>query len=118
MTDSNTEAAPITKLHPQSIESRPVKSRLGPVLAPPLQSLMVNEASERESQETLGALAEWLAMVQLNSPRVSAEDKVDPYLSRYAVPDFENSSTTGLISLKWSGLVSPSWTMQLFVTIL
>lgn len=78
----------------------------------------MDPASEGESQETLGSLSEWLAMVQLDSPRVSPEDQVDPYLCRYAVPDVGSSSTTVLMKLKWHGLIPSSWTTQLFVALL
>lgn len=74
--------------------------------------------SAGDIQEACGSISEWLAMVQLASPRVSAEDDVDPYLSRYAVPESGATSTTVLVSLKWHGLISASWTMQLFLDLL
>lgn len=74
--------------------------------------------SEPDMQETCGSLSEWIAMVQLGSPRVSADDDVDPYLSRYVVPDAGQTRTTDLISLKWHGFISSKWIMQLFVALL
>lgn len=68
-------------------------------------------------QESCGALAEWIAMVQLRSPRVSAEDDVDSYLSRYCVPG-DDPSTINLISLKWRGLIPAKWIQQLFISLL
>lgn len=114
----NTEAAPIGKLHPQFIESEPSNASLGRISTPSLQSLLSDDMSERDMQEACGSISEWLAMVQLASPRVSAEDDVDPYLSRYAVPDSGPTTTTELISLKWHGLIPSSWTMQLFLVLL
>lgn len=114
----NTETAPIGKLHPQFIESETRNARLGRIPTPSLDSLVTDEMSERDMQEACGSISEWLAMVQLASPRVSAEDDVDPYLSRYAVPDSTPTSTTDLMSLKWHGIIPPSWTMQLFLALL
>lgn len=74
--------------------------------------------SETEMQENCGALSEWIAMVQLGSPRVFADDDVDSYLSRYVVPNSDEASTTDLVSLKWHGLISSRWTMHLFLTLL
>ena len=65
-----------------------------------------------------GALAEWLAMVALESPRVDANDNIDPYLSRYSVPDVDNSSPSDLISLKWHGFINPQWITNLFIALL
>lgn len=114
----STETAPIGKLHPQSFESEPCNARLGRIPAPSLDSLVANEMSEGNMQEACGSISEWLAMVQLASPRVSAGDDIDPYLSRYAVPESGPTSTTELISLKWHGLIPSSWTMQVFLVLL
>jgi ribonuclease P/MRP protein subunit RPP40 len=81
-------------------------------LKPSLHGKAFEEMPESDLQEHCGYLMEWLAMVQMNSPRVSWEDDVDPYLSRYAVPDAEDR--TDLISLKWHGMMSSSWVMNLF----
>lgn len=115
---SITEAAPIGKLHPQFVESEPCSTRLGRIPTPPLDSLVSNKMSEGDMQEACGSISEWLAMVQLASPRVSAEDDVDPYLSRYAMPDSGPTSTTEVISVKWHGLIPSSWTMQLFLVMM
>jgi ribonuclease P/MRP protein subunit RPP40 len=69
-------------------------------------------------QESCGAFAEWIAMVQLGSPRVSADDDVDSYLSRYSVPGVDAASTTDLISLKWHGMISANWVQGLFLSLL
>ena len=95
----------------------PLRYDIGSIKVPPLAGLVSNEMSEAELQESCGTLAEWIAMVQLRSPRVSADDDVDPYLSRYSVPG-DKSQSTQLVSLKWHGLVSAKWTMQLFVNML
>lgn len=112
------ESTPIRKLHPQSIEARAVTARLDRTLSPPSEGLIAGGMPERDLQETCGSISEWLALVQLSSPRVSADDHVDPYLSRYAVPGSDKASTIDLISLKWHGFISSSWTTQLFAALL
>lgn len=74
--------------------------------------------SEAELQESTGALSEWIAMVQLGSPRVSADDDVDPYLCRYSIPGCDEITFTPLISLKWHGLIPAKWTAQLLSVLL
>lgn len=74
--------------------------------------------SEADLQDRCGALAEWIAMVQLGSPRLAAGDSADPYLSRYSVPEFNGTDTVDLISIKWHGLISSTWTMLLFSNLL
>lgn len=78
----------------------------------------LEEMSEGDLQEHCGSLSEWLAMVQMASPRLSGEDDVDPYLSRYAVPDADESQASDLMSLKWHGLISSRWIMRLFLNML
>ena len=75
----------------------------------------LDDMPEGELQEHLGSLLEWIAMVQINSPRVSKEDDVDPYLSRYSVP--ENCEPFDLISVKWHGYISSRWVMKLFLAL-
>ena len=71
-----------------------------------------------ELQEACGSFSEWIAMVQMRSSRVSVDDDVDPYLSRYSVSSPEEPSACNLVSLKWHGLISPQWTMKLLSAIL
>jgi ribonuclease P/MRP protein subunit RPP40 len=71
--------------------------------------------TEGELQDHLGSLLEWVAMVQINSPRVSGGDDVDPYLSRYSVPD--NCEPLDLLSIKWRGFISSRWVMDLFLAV-
>lgn len=85
------------------------------IKVPPLSGLAAANMPEIELQENCQDLSEWVGLVQIGSPRVAANDDVDPYLCRYQVPNPEQSSTVDLISLKWRGLISPSWTVQLLL---
>lgn len=112
------ETKPIQKHHPQTIDSEVLKTKLGRTLTPSLQGLVSDDTSEGDMQESCGAFAEWIAMVQLGSPRVSANDDVDSYLSRYNVPEVDAACTIDLMSLKWHGLISAKWVQQLFLSLL
>ncbi|KAJ5679425.1 hypothetical protein N7462_007669 [Penicillium macrosclerotiorum] len=112
------DTRPIQKLHPQVVELEQLETNLGTVLTPLLGGLLSNSMSEEDMQERCGALSEWVAMVQLGSPRVSAADHVDPYLSRYSVPESDETCPIDLVSLKWHGLISSKWIIQLFSALL
>ncbi|KAJ5133676.1 uncharacterized protein N7443_004700 [Penicillium atrosanguineum] len=112
------DGAAIKRHHPQVIEAVPQQTRLDRILAPPLSGVVSTEMSEVDMQEACGSLSEWIAMVQLRSPRVSADDDIDSFLSRYTVPEADQGRTTDLISLKWHGLISAKWIMHLFVALL
>ncbi|KAJ5387999.1 hypothetical protein N7509_010540 [Penicillium cosmopolitanum] len=90
------ESKPIKGLHPQLLESAPAQAKLKDVLTPPLQELVSSQMPEAEMQERC----------------------VDPYLSRYSVPEFDKNDTVDLVSLKWRGFISSAWTMQLFLTLM
>ena len=66
------------------------------------------------TEETLHELPEWFAMVSLESPRLHDQDTIDPYLSRYEVPE-SNSGSEVLKIVRWSGLMGAGWLTQLLV---
>ena len=111
--------APLSSHQPQVIQCDPVTIHHPHFLVPPLGKIDTNEnGREEDLREDCDALSEWLAMVALDSPRLSADDSVDPYLSRYDVPSAEEAAATGLISLKWHGLITSQWIVQLFVLLM
>ncbi|KAJ5203053.1 hypothetical protein N7449_005132 [Penicillium cf. viridicatum] len=111
---------PINKVQPQLITCEPQEIDHEQIITPPFyeNGKVLEEMSEGDLQEHSGSLSEWLAMVQMASPRLSGEDDVDPYLSRYAVPDADESQAYDLMSLKWHGLIPSRWIMQLFLNLL
>ena len=60
---------------------------------------------------------EWLSLVAGGSPRVLREDTVDPFLSRYQVPDANAENSLNLVTLTWVGLISASWIRTLFIAL-
>lgn len=111
---------PINKVQPQLITCELQEIDHEQIITPPFyeNGKLLEEMSEGDLQEHSGSLSEWLAMVQMASPRLSGEDDVDPYLSRYAVPDVDESQACDLMSLKWHGLIPSRWIMQLFLNLL
>jgi ribonuclease P/MRP protein subunit RPP40 len=57
---------------------------------------------------------EWLSMISLDSPRICPEDKIDPFLSRYAPPG-DPSNTSKLVKIVWRGFLAPTWAHIAFV---
>ncbi|GLA88223.1 ribonuclease P protein subunit p40 [Aspergillus tubingensis] len=105
---------------PQIINCQPIITEHSNILVPPLPGPEITDESREaaELEDHCNELSEWLAMVSLESPRVSVYDDVDPYLCRYSVPVSDNAKSTNLVSLKWHGLVPSLWIIELLVAIL
>lgn len=61
---------------------------------------------------------EWLGLVSLESPRVLQADSIDPFLSRYRVPqaqEQDENRVTNMISLTWRGLIPRAWIRELLI---
>ncbi|GIK03148.1 hypothetical protein Aspvir_007217 [Aspergillus viridinutans] len=105
--------------HPQIIDCDVSRTHYPNIIAPSFCETTFTEASsEHILKEDSENLSEWLAMVALGSPRVSKDDNIDPYLSRYSVPDDGPLRSTNLVSLKWHGFVTASWILDLFISVL
>jgi ribonuclease P/MRP protein subunit RPP40 len=105
--------------HPQIIDCDVSRTNYHNIITPSFCEMSFTEASsESILKEDSENLSEWLAMVALGSPRVSKDDNIDPYLSRYSVPDNGPARSVDLVSLKWHGLVPASWILDLFITVL
>lgn len=60
---------------------------------------------------------EWLSLIRLNSPRVEADDKVDPFVARYHTPE-GSLGREGISRIRWSGFISPKWLSGTFTQVL
>ncbi|RYO93524.1 hypothetical protein DL764_007973 [Monosporascus ibericus] len=88
-----------------------------PTLMPPQAVLERNNKLELDEYAT--DVYEWLSLIRLGSPRILASDKVDPYLSTYAVPGgAEDVSEGRLCKVSWEGFISSAWTRQLLADII
>lgn len=85
-----------------------------PALKPPTEASAIDGIDD--FGEFSNDLYEWLSLIQLESPRVSTNDSIDPFLSRYTTPQApENSSPEPLEKLSWHGFISPKWAHEALV---
>lgn len=65
-------------------------------------------------------LLEWLNLAFVCSPRIQQADRIDPYLSRYQVPDGsgEESSVQSLAKLHWHGFMTPTFITKILLAAL
>ncbi|KAF7589323.1 hypothetical protein BBP40_004476 [Aspergillus hancockii] len=105
--------------HPHIIDCEPVRAHHRDVLVPLFKEMNIAEtAPEEELRDHCDEISEWLAMVTLGSPRVTANDDIDPFLCRYSVPDADDAKSSDIVSLRWRGLLPPKWIMSLFLALL
>ncbi|KAJ9272106.1 hypothetical protein DTO212C5_1869 [Paecilomyces variotii] len=112
------QGSPLEKHHPTIVSCSPLRKDYHDVLVPPIDMGGLVDASQDDVQDLCQEFSEWIALVSLGSPRVVAGDSVDPYLSRYSVPQVEISKPSDLVSLKWRGLIPSHWISQLFTLLL
>ncbi|KAI1308136.1 ribonuclease P 40kDa subunit-domain-containing protein [Xylaria venustula] len=104
---------PIAQYHPTRFTSNPALVQEMVLNIPPLEisPTVLADQSQQELRDYAAEVYEWLSLVRLESPRVKLGDKVDPYLSAYAVPGSSSDIKEGrLCKISWQGLMSPSWT--------
>lgn len=84
-----------------------------PLLRPPTDPLDVGVDGFAEFTTDI---YEWLSLIQLESPRVNANDRIDSFLSRYSTPEASaDSIPEASIRLSWPGFLAPSWAHKAFV---
>ncbi|KUL91260.1 hypothetical protein ZTR_01740 [Talaromyces verruculosus] len=91
------------------------------VNVPPLSMDEVrSQSSPAALEDYCNDVSEWLGLISLQSPRIAVDDVIDPYLSRYAVPQSESRQpqSTALVSLRWQGVMTSRWISQLFTSYL
>jgi ribonuclease P/MRP protein subunit RPP40 len=94
-------------------EVEPTVIRLEGCLCPKLGSGDLSVLYEED--ESLEML-EYIHMLSLDSPRIKANDAIDPHLSRYEVPDFgAGVATRGFVCVRWKGFVSPAFIRDVFL---
>ncbi|KAJ7066506.1 ribonuclease P 40kDa subunit-domain-containing protein [Mycena amicta] len=59
--------------------------------------------------EDIGELFEWVGMAGLGAQRLLANDRVDPYIAVYALPEFCRESTGEVTLLRWTGFLPPAF---------
>ncbi|KUJ07937.1 uncharacterized protein LY89DRAFT_691255 [Mollisia scopiformis] len=85
-----------------------------PSLVPPTE---VDSAYGADFEDYAVEMYEWLSLLQLDSPRILADDKTDPFLSRYNISG-DTSTNCSLVKVNWRGFMSAFWVRDAFVQIL
>jgi len=90
-------------------------------------SLMKGDDSTilKEEPPEAEQLFEWISLAMLNSPRIRIDDAIDPFLSRYTIPQSEaenedmnsESASTELVRLRWRAFISPKALTTLWVEV-
>ncbi|KAF6220904.1 hypothetical protein HO133_002584 [Letharia lupina] len=106
--------APIIEHHPVTKDCSPHQKTTERVSAPnfiPPPHSDSNDDFEDWALETY----EWLSLVAMESPRILSEDTIDPYLSRYQIPDGDSAKVLNMITLTWTGFIPALWARHLFI---
>lgn len=106
---------PISKHAPKIMkvapEIRMMKSQSVPTLSP-------GDFTQLYSDENAVHLLEYLHMISLDSPRLQSNDNIDPYLSRYEIPDLGNVLVPrNMIRLRWIGFIPPAFACDVFLSV-
>ncbi|EXJ82044.1 hypothetical protein A1O1_08112 [Capronia coronata CBS 617.96] len=137
---------PITAHHPTIINLSPSVEMLPNVLIPSTLTTNVlthpvlakttsshgntsTSSAPEELQESVLDLFEYIDMLSLASPRVQTTDRVDPFISRYQVPDLYDPIHEGSHAPKktrpqnvkvmtWTGLIPVQWVLELLCSIM
>ncbi|TRM57902.1 ribonuclease P 40kDa subunit-domain-containing protein [Schizophyllum amplum] len=81
----------------------------------PFPSRETNMEDKEDWHYRMSNLFEWVGMAALASQRLSASDRIDPYIAIYAPP--EPSQVGNVTHLRWRGLLSPTFLQSLIDTI-
>ena len=86
-----------------------------------------DSANDLSSPDHAEQFLEWLGLFILESDRILGNDSIDPYLSRYEVPDLRDDVGTeadvpaptkacNMVKIRWHGFISPAFTTALWMT--
>jgi len=110
---AETTLPPLPAHHPSTHTITPLPTILPNILIPNLTP----SAQLAEDEDTALALHEHLSLIALHSPRLAADDAIDPLLSRYEVPDAESAEAGNVVHVRWRGFVPAVWVSGLVVAL-
>ena len=108
------ENIPIAKHHPVTKDCLPQLTTTEGVRVPNLSPAPTSDCVDDFEDWALETY-EWLSLVALKSPRIVVNDTIDPFLSRYQVPEGDLEKISNMVALTWTGLIPASWIMRLFI---
>ncbi|MCJ1436331.1 Ribonuclease P protein subunit p40 [Xylographa pallens] len=110
----NLEGRPIDRHHPIT-KACPMTMKHSEVITPPIAPHTRTEDTPKDAEDDdLGRL-EWLDLVALESPRILPNDRVDPFLCQYEVPDSGRARPTKVTILSWRGFMPAEWIKKLYL---
>ncbi|OCL01504.1 hypothetical protein AOQ84DRAFT_306556 [Glonium stellatum] len=109
---SSESESPIAKHCPILKSIRPTITNLPNTLVPTITAI-----SDTYNADASADLLEWLGLVSLDSPRIRAHDSIDPYLSRYQVPELGESDPVArnLVRMRWYGFIPPNFIRDVYI---
>ena len=108
------EDVPITKHHPVIKECSPQQKATERVHVPNLSPPYSLDSDDDFEDWTL-EISEWLSLVALESPRILSGDAIDPFLSRYQIPNNDSGQFSNMLTLTWTGFIPATWIRYLLV---
>ena len=105
---------PIAKHYPVTSDCMKSQKTTDAVLVPDLSRNQSKGTNEKFEEWALD-IYEWLSLVAIGSPRVLADDSVEPYLSRYQVPGADPENAFEMVALMWRGVIPCKWIRSLFI---
>ncbi|KAF1956239.1 hypothetical protein CC80DRAFT_413497 [Byssothecium circinans] len=107
---------PISKHQPFIHNIIPTITHLPKTLIP---DLIVSDLPSLYDHHNALDLYEYINMLSLASPRVSAHDSIHPHLSRYEVSSLvdKRCRTKDLVRVRWRGLISPLFVREIYLMI-
>jgi len=106
---------PISMHHPFIHPIIPVATKLSDILVP---KITVSDLLKVYDQDSSLALLEYLHLLNLESPRIHAADRIDPFLSRYEVPNFGHGlATKNIVRIRWRGFIPPRFMREVFLLV-
>ena len=108
------EGRPIDSHHPIT-KACPMTTKHSEVIAPPLTPHTWTEDTPKDAGGDDLELLEWLDLVALESPRIRPNDRVDPFLCQYEVPNSGKARPTKVTMLSWRGFMPAEWIKKLYL---
>ena len=109
------QSMPIAKHHPVNLECSPQQRVTQRIRVPDLKPR--SSDSDDSFEDWALEAYEWLSLVAMESPRICSEDAIDPFLSRYQVPDGNSEEKFDTVTLTWTGFIPATWVRQLYVNL-
>lgn len=113
--------APLQKHHPTHVNAGPQSALQREVLVPDMKvpfTYGIGQPGQNDIQSWTYETLEWLGLVGIGSQRVLETDNIDPYLSRYTLPEGSLGFGRTLRTLTWNGLLTARWITALFVELM